>query len=98
MQFLEEEILEITETTWTSLLGTEITPCSSNSFPSGPIPFFTGEVAISGAWNGVVILQGTAELARVAAGHVFTLETQKVTERDQVDAIYELSNIISGNI
>ena len=97
MQFLEQEILEITEATWQSMLGLDI-QVSHASIPQPVDGSLTGQVSISGAWNGTVLLQGSEMLARSAAGVIFSKEPGVVTEEDQQDAVYELSNIIVGNI
>ena len=98
MQFLEEEILEITETTWQSLLGLDITP---RALPAsmGPVEaHLTGKVEISGAWTGAVLLHGSYELAAEAAAIIFSTEAGGGTAQDSLDAMYELTNIIGGNI
>ena len=98
MQFLEEEILEITEATWQSMLGLDIHPCPEFQAPPSFDGFLRGRVEITGAWNGVVMLHGAENLARTAAAVIFSTDQDSVTEQDQIDAIYELSNIIAGNI
>ncbi len=97
MQFLEQEILEITEATWQSVLGLDI-QASHASAPETMEGCLTGQVSISGAWNGVVFLQGSELLARSAASVIFDKDMNEVTFDDQQDATYELSNIIAGNI
>ena len=98
MQFLEEEILEITETTWQSVLGLDIAP---RALPAemGPVDgHLTGKVEISGAWTGLVLLHGSRELADAAATVIFSTEAGARSEQDSLDAMYELTNIIGGNI
>ena len=98
MQFLEQEILEITEATWQSMLGLDIQATQCASAPDIEAGSLTGHVSISGSWNGVVILQGSEKLTRSAAAVILGKESNEVTEEDQQDAMYELSNIIAGNI
>ena len=98
MQFLEQEILEITEATWQSMLGLDIQVKHSPCAPEVNEGSLTGRVSISGSWNGVVLLQGSDKLSRSAAAAIFSKESSEVTEEDQQDAMYELSNIIAGNI
>ena len=99
MQFLEQEILEITEATWQSVLGLDIqVRHASSSPPPNMDGALTGRVSISGAWNGMVLIEGSELLTRSAAGAIFGKEPCDVTEEDQQDSIYELSNIIAGNI
>jgi chemotaxis protein CheX len=96
MQFLEEEILEITETTWQSMLALDIRP---RALPAlmGPVEgYFTAKVDISGAWTGAVLLHGSRQLA--AAAVIFSHEPGGGSEQDSLDAMYELTNIIGGNI
>ena len=98
MQFLEEEILEITESTWNSLLGLEIQPDPTHSMVQDGEEIYMGEAGISGAWEGQVRLHWTRALAQSAAAKIFQLPVEGVTEQDQIDSIYELTNIIAGNI
>jgi chemotaxis protein CheX len=98
MQFLEEEILEITEATWTAMLGMEIARRTGSGAPDGATSFLNGHVGISGAWEGQVMIHGTSGLARSAASKIFSIAPEEVSEQDEVDAIYELTNIIAGNI
>lgn len=98
MQFLEEEIIEITATTWQSMLGLDIQSDPKICDIADPDGFLTGRVEIHGRWNGVVVIQGAEALARSAAAIFFSLESTSVTERHLLDAICELSNIIGGNI
>ncbi len=98
MQFLEEEILEITETTWRSMLGLDIQP---RALPAsmGPVEgYYTGKVEISGAWAGAVLLHGSRQLAAEAAAVIFAHESGEWSVQDSIDAMYELTNILGGNI
>ncbi len=98
MQFLEEEILEITEATWTSMFELDIRHTPGQPFSSKGEAVFIGQVNISGAWEGQVIIYGTSTLARIAASKIFAISMESVQEQDQIDAMYEISNIIAGNI
>jgi len=98
MQFLEEEILEITEVTWQSMLGLEIAPRVVPASMDSPEGYLTGKVEISGAWTGAVLLHGSRQLAEAAAAVIFSTEPGGGSEQDSLDAMYELTNIIGGNI
>ena len=98
MQFLEQEILEITEATWQAMLGLDIQPRVLPASLDTGAGYLTGRVEISGAWNGVVLLHGSIQLAQAAASVIFSNSNGAVTEQDQMDAMYELTNIIGGNI
>jgi chemotaxis protein CheX len=98
MQFLEEEIVEITETTWGAMMGLDIQPNAAYSGPPEDTDILMGHVSISGAWDGEVRLQGTTALAQSAAAKIFAMTPESVQDQDQIDAMYELTNIIAGNI
>ena len=98
MQFLEEEILEITEATWSAMMGLDILPNATFPAPSGNENILIGQVNISGGWDGQVRLHATAALARATSAKMFAMSPETVQAQDQIDAIYELANIIAGNI
>lgn len=98
MQYLEQEIFEITEMTWQAMLGLDIQACSLPSKIDLAEEFLTGRVEISGAWNGLVVLHGSWQLANSAACVIFGTGRSEVTAQDRSDAIYELANVIAGNI
>jgi len=98
MQFLEKEILEITETTWASMLGLDIRPREFTAGMGSVEEYLTGKIEITGAWTGAVLLHGSRELAAAAAAIIFSHELGGGTEQDSLDAMYELTNIIGGNI
>ena len=98
MQFLEEEILEITETTWQAMLGLDIGPRALPATMGAVEGYFTGKVEITGAWTGAVLLHGSRQLAQAAAAVIFSHEAGGGSEQDSLDAMYELTNIIGGNI
>ena len=97
MQFLEQEILEITETTWEAMLGLHICQRANPETLIATGGFLTGKVEISGAWKGMVLLHGSTKLAEAAASVIFAKERSEVTHQEQLDAVYELTNIIGGN-
>lgn len=98
VQFLEQEILEITETTWQAMLGLDIQAGTLPATVDLANGWWTGKVEISGAWNGVVLLHGSRQLAHSAAAVIFANGQSKVTPQDRSDAMYELTNVIAGNI
>ena len=75
MQFLEEEIIEITETTWQAMLGLDIHSKPGEAIPQEPEGLLTGRVEIHGAWAGVVLLHGSIDMARSAASIFFSLDS-----------------------
>ena len=99
MQFLEEEILEITEATWGAMMGLDILPKNAiYPVPTGYENILVGQVNISGGWDGQVRLHATAALGRATSAKMFEMDPEIIQAQDQIDAIYELTNIIGGNI
>jgi chemotaxis protein CheX len=98
MQFSEEEILEVPETTWSGMMGLDILPNATFPESSGEENILIGQVSISGGWDGQVRLHATAALGRATSAKMFQIEPDIVQAQDQIDAIYELTNIITGNI
>jgi hypothetical protein len=98
VQFLDQEISEITEATCQAMLGLDIQPGTLPTTIDLADGFCTGKVEISGAWNGVVLLHGSGQLAHSAASVIFSNGLSKVTAQEQSDAMYELTNVIANNI
>jgi len=98
MQFLEEEILEITETTWSAMMGLDILPNATYPTPSGQENILIGQASIAGGWEGKVCLHATAALGRATSAKMFAMPPENIQAQDQIDVIYELTNIIAGNI
>ena len=97
-QFLKRETLEMTETVWQGMLELDIHPRTLPAVLEPSEGFLTGRVEISGTWNGVVLLHGSAQLAHSAALKFFGNGDADVTQQDLMDAMYELTHIIGGNI
>lgn len=98
MQFLEQEIFEITEMTWQAMLGLDIQARTLPLTFDLAGEFWTGKVEISGAWNGVMVLHGSGQLAHSAASVIFANDCSEVSAQERSDAMYELTNVIAGNI
>jgi hypothetical protein len=98
MQFLEEEILEIPETTWQSMVGLDIHPRALPASMGHDEGSFRGKVDLSGAWRGAVLLHGSRQLARAEAAVIFSHEPGGGPEQGFLDAMYELRSPICGNI
>lgn len=94
----EEDIYQITESVWNSMLGLEMWR-RKEALPEPPhVRFLTGSVQISGAWHGVFRLDCSVALARRIAAIMFGFETSETTIDDVRDALGELTNITGGNV
>jgi chemotaxis protein CheX len=96
MQFLEAEIRQVAETVWDSVLGVTLVP--RLAIPATPPRAVSGCVQFSGAWEGAVTIEVSAELARQAAATMFGVDPGAASPSDTQDAIGELANMTGGNV
>jgi CheY-specific phosphatase CheX len=96
MQFLEEEIRQVTETVFETVLG--ITLTRHAAVPPMPTRTVGGCVQFTGAWEGAVTLEVSAEFARAAAATMFGMDAAQASISDTRDAIGELTNMTGGNV
>ena len=98
MQVRKEDVYQITESVWNSMLGLQMRP-AKNALPKTLRGhFLTGYVEITGAWQGVFSLDCSLQLARRIATIMFKFETAEASIEDVRDALGELANIAGGNI
>lgn len=96
MQFLEEEIRQVTETVWESVLG--LTVVRQSASPPATGRTVSGRVQFTGAWEGAVTLECSAEFARHAAATMFGINPAQTSVADTQDAMGELVNMTGGNV
>ncbi len=96
MQFLEDEISQVTTTVWDSVLGVPLV--REAEVPPGPPRAVFGCVQFTGAWEGAVTIECSADFARRAAGTMFGVAPEAASVSDTQDAIGELANMTGGNI
>lgn len=97
MNRVVEYIGELSESVWGQTLGMELVPIGTD-VPRGALNCVEGRVRISGHWEGTLVLQCSAPLARRAAQVMFGRESAADDVQDVEDAVGELTNIIGGNI
>jgi chemotaxis protein CheX len=97
MTFVESDVRQSVETIWSSILGLDVQPGRPVHMSHGDPDLLTGCVQITGAWQGAVTLDCSADLAREAAAIMFGVEPRGVNQEQIQDAIGELTNIIGGN-
>lgn len=100
----EPELTEITERVWASLLEAPLLPRQ----PGQPGPeksgvgagcrTFTGCVQITGAWEGAVTVDCSAELAKQLTAAMFMVDPENTTIEEVTDALGELANMVGGNV
>jgi chemotaxis protein CheX len=97
MTVTENEIIEVANVVWESMLGLELEPaCEEAGLPEGSI--MTGCVLINGAFEGGVTLQVPSKGARDIAALMFGMEADEVSDEETTDAIGELANMVGGNL
>jgi chemotaxis protein CheX len=98
MQYLEQEIISLTQYIWGATLNLEATP---HDEPVPPVPggrTLDGVINITGAWAGALVLQVPEHVARRAAAVMFELSEDAATLEDMQDAVGELTNMTGGNV
>lgn len=99
MSFNDEQIREVTESVWTSMLGAQLAPASGRSHqPDSNARYVFGCVHISGGWEGAITIGCSTAFARRAAGTMFELTPETASLDEVRDALGELTNIVGGNI
>ena len=93
----DEQIVAITQDVWSSFTGTAIGSASEEvALDAGDVT--VGRVAVTGPWQGCVLLPCPTQLARSAASAMFDLPAEQLTDDEVADALGELTNMIAGNI
>lgn len=96
MNFNPDEIYQLTATIWETAIGLRVEPGSPDSI-GNRARSTAACIQITGAWNGAILLDCPAEVARLAASIMFSNDTNMVTVADLQDAVAELVNMIGGN-
>ncbi len=96
MQYLEEEIRQVAEMVWDSVLGAPLV--RTPEIPPPPPRVVSGWVHFTGAFEGAVAIECSAEFARSAAATMFGVEEGSATPSDMQDAMGELTNMTGGNV
>lgn len=95
---LDNEITEITESIWQSVLGVPAHLGGSIQAAPKHTHFLSGGLSITGEWRGIVVVQCPRALGRIIAARMFELNDAEITEDDIRDAMGELTNMTGGNI
>jgi chemotaxis protein CheX len=93
----DEQIVGITQDVWSSFTGKGVGSAPERvALEAGDVT--VGRVAVTGRWQGWVLLACPTRLARAAAAAMFDLPAEKLTDDEVADAVGELTNMIGGNI
>ena len=95
MDFEENDILQIIENIWQTVLHLPITPANREK----EIPdFIIATIQISGSWDGTIMFKTSKNMAKQAASTMFSSALSELTADDLGDALCELTNMIAGNL
>jgi chemotaxis protein CheX len=97
MNYNPKEILQIASIIWETTLGLPITPEIFAGPPSASRST-AACIQITGAWNGAILLDCPADIARLVASIMFSTDEDKVSVNDLQDAVAELANMIGGHV
>jgi chemotaxis protein CheX len=92
-----EELTEIAQTIWESVLHMPLAPATAAP-PSRAGGTLTASIAFSGAWEGEVVATLSEALGRSIAGAMLASEPDEVAHEDVLDAVGEIINMLGGNV
>ncbi len=98
MDRLEKEICELSREILTAFLGLEIRPWRGRFSGAVQDRELAATVSLSGGWEGDLVVQWAAPVARRAAAHMLGIPIGAVTQADMEDALGEVANIFAGNL
>jgi CheY-specific phosphatase CheX len=98
MQYLEQEIISLTQYIWGATLNLEAVPLLDASSTTIGGRTLDGVINITGAWAGALVLQVPEHVARRAASVMFEMDEAAATLEDMQDAVGELTNMTGGNV
>ena len=98
MQFATDDIKQLIETAWHSVLGLELSTDPDLMDPMSHHHTVAASVQISGGWNGALVVFCQADLGRRVAAIMFDVENGELAVELVQDAMGELANIIGGGI
>jgi chemotaxis protein CheX len=98
MTGLEMAIDEIVESVWNSSLGLAVVADDPFRLDGERGRIFGGVVQITGAWDGVVAVQCSEPLARLATTAMMGIPENEMALADVQDTVGELANMVGGNV
>ncbi|MFK7889287.1 MAG: chemotaxis protein CheX [Granulosicoccus sp.] len=91
-----DELQEIVEVVWMTVLELPVEPCVSSELASTEA--LISEIRISGAWQGVVAVRASMQFLRNAASLMFSIDASDVQHLDCKDTLSELTNMLGGTV
>ena len=96
VQILPDELAQIVESVFATMLGLEVNECGTPWFPGGDR--LTSAVHLAGEWNGAVLLECDRRQACRFAGRFLSMDLPDTVDDVVRDVLGELVNMIGGNL
>ena len=93
---LAADLAAIASDVWEAFMLGEVDVRPSPVAEPGPIT--CASVCVSGAWEGVVMVEAGSEAADQLTAALFGMQPGEPGEADVVDALGEITNVIGGNL
>ena len=95
MELTDADVADLVTEIWSSMLQIDVEA-------SGPAPLgtdaLTAFISIDGDWQGNVVVQGTAALARGVAEAMFQVPASEIPDGEVADAFGEVVNMLGGSV
>lgn len=96
MQLNSDDVAQIVQEVWSSMLGLDIDPVEID-IPAGG-PSVAGSVGVTGATDCLISLEMGENAAKALAAAMFGMGVDEVSNDDVSDTVGELTNMVGGNI
>src|ERR1700761_3459081 len=98
IELRRSDLCEILDAVVSTMLHSNAIPMpeGTSSASLSPADIWTGQIKISGAFSGVIVLTCTRQFAHHAAKSIFGEDSPK--DEDAQDALAELTNVTGGNV
>ena len=97
MEFSTDDLGQIVNDIWTSMLGFPVKARGEPVALNGS-RHLSASVQISGGWDGTVLVSCAEELARKVAASMFDTEEALTSDDEIRDALGEVANMTAGNV
>lgn len=96
MHLSSDDVAQIVQEVWTSMLGLDVEPVEVEV--DNNMPAVAGSVGVTGATDCLISMEMQEEAAKAVAAAMFGLDATDVSDDDVADAVGELTNMVGGNI
>lgn len=97
LETANNDIAQITEGVFSSMLGKTLTRPRAAGPEDGVVERLTGQVQITGKWEGAVTIVVTRRLANIIATTMFGSGAGPAGDEEVRDALGEMANMVGGN-